>query len=216
MKVRKYSLLFLFLLGIIELCNAQFEGRIEYAMSYQTSDVELKMYEDALPKKCTLLIHNEHLRFEQALAGGGKQAFVANANLGTSILLMNFLGQEFQVKMDESELLQLKKTKKLQMIESEKTKMIAGYLCKEAFAIDGADTLHIFYSPDIQTPTILPQFESLKGLPLQYEVVKGSLNILYVCTEVKTESVSLENFEVSDKIKEIPFAEFARSFAISK
>lgn len=216
MKIRKYSILFVFLFGIVELCNAQFEGKIEYAISYQTNDSQLKMYEDALPKKSTLLIHNEHLRFEQALAGGGKQAFVSNSSLGTSILLMNFLGQEFQVKMDEDDMMMLEKAKKLKIIEGRKTKMIAGHICKEAFAIDGPDTLQIFYSPDIQTPTILPQFEDLKGLPLQYEVVKGKLHIKYVCTEVKIESVALTNFEVSDEIKEIPFTEFARSFAISK
>lgn len=216
MKIKNYTILFFFVFGIIQLCNAQFEGRIEYSMTYQTSNPEMKMYEDALPKKSTLLIHNEHLRFDQALAGGGKQAFVANSNLGTSILLMNFLGQEFQVKMDDADMMQLEKTQKLQIIEGKKTKTIAGYFCREAFAVNGDDTLQVFYSPDIQTPTILPQFEDLKGLPLQYEVIKGSLHILYVCTEVKTESVALANFEVSDKIKEIPFKEFARSFAISK
>lgn len=216
MKSRKYSILFLLMIGIVELCDAQFEGKIEYSISYHTNDASLKMYEDALPKKSTLLIHNEHMRFEQTLAGGGQQAFVANSDLGTSILLMNFLGQEFQVKMDEDDLMQLEKTKKFRIIEGKKTKMIAGHSSKEAFAIDGTDTLQIFYAPDIQTPTILPQFEDLKGLPLQYEVVKGELRITYICTNVKVESVDLANFEVSDAIKEIPFSEFARSFAVSK
>lgn len=216
MNNRIFSIFIICFLGIVKLCNAQFEGKIEYSISYQTSDEELNVYKDALPSTSTLLIHAEHLRFDQALAGGGKQAFVANASAGTSILLMNFLGQEFQVKMDEEDLLKLKKTKKLQIIEGWKTKMIAGFLCNEAFAVDGADTLQIFYSTDIQAPTILPQFEGLKGVPLQYEVVKGNLHIKYVCTEVKKEPIALENFEVSKSIKEIPFEEFARSFAISK
>ncbi len=198
------------------LAFGQFEGKLFYEVSYASEDKETLTFIGMLPKKSTLSIKDSQMRLSQSIAGGGSQAFITNSATNTSTLLMRFMGQEFQVKLNESDLMKLEQTANLKIIEGKNTKMIAGYNCKQSFAIQGTDTLEIYYAPELQTDCVLPQFADLKGIPLQYEVVKGKLRIAYSCESISTEPIEESTFLVDPKIKEIPFAQFAQSFAIAK
>lgn len=216
--MRNFTCLFLTLLmlGVGHFCHAQFEGEIKYAMTYSSEDTELQSLISSLPTKSTLLVKDNFTSFSQPIAGGGKQAFISNSTLGTSTLLMNFMGQPFQVKVNESDLLQLQQTKKLKIVKGKKKKHIAGFECFQAFAFSGKDTLEIYYTPKIKTPLILPQFENLSGLPMEYQLTRGNLTIRYLCTSITEEPIAASNFKIPDSVREIPFAEFAKAFAVAK
>ena len=198
------------------LAFGQFEGKLFYEVSYLSDDKETLTFIEMLPKESTLSIKDTQMRLSQSIAGGGSQAFITNSATNTSTLLMRFMGQEFQVKLNESELMKLEQTENLKIVEGTKTKVIADHKCLQSFAIQGSDTLEIYYAPELQTNCVLPQFADLKGIPLQYEVIKGKLRIAYSCKSISKETVADDVFSVDPKIKEIPFEQFAKSFAIAK
>ena len=129
---------------------------------------------------------------------------------------MKFMGQEFQVRMNEEEMLKLERAESFKIVEGKKTKIIAGYTCNQAFALSGKDSLEIYYAPQLQTLCVLPQFADLKGIPLQYKIVKGAMRIYYQCTSVSVEKIDPAVFTVDESIIQIPFEQFSQSFAISK
>lgn len=195
---------------------AQFEGKIIYDVSYESSSAEIAPLITSLPAQSTLWLKNERSRFTQPVAGGGEQAFVSNAADGSTILLMQFLGQSFQVRMTQSEILELKPAADFKIVEGKLRKNIAGLECRQAFAISGSDSLEIYYTPEIEVPTILPQFKQLNGLPLEYEISRNDLHIRYRCSHLSQEAVADASFEISDEVKVIPFEQFARSFALTR
>lgn len=197
-------------------CFSQFEGIVLYDMTYSSADPDTRSYITMLPKESVLYIKDTQTRFDQALTGGGFQSFITNSASNTSILLMRFMGQKFQVSLDGEEMQQLEKIQNLKIIEGTKTKEIYGYLCHQVFALSGNDSLEIYYTPDIKAPSILPQFSDLKGLPLQYEIINDHIRIKYSCNKIMAESIAKNVFEVDDDIQKIPFEQFAESFAVSK
>ena len=207
---------FILLFCISHLCFSQFEGMVYYEMAYSSSDPDTRSYIEMLPKESTLYIKDSQMRLDQPIAGGGSQSFITNSKTNTSTLVMRLMGQKFQVSMDGNEMQQLEKIQKLKIIEGNKTKKIFGYLCHQAFALSGKDSLEIYYAPELQTRCILPQFSDLKGLPLQYEIVNENIRIKYSCSKLTRETIAADVFEVDDDILKIPFEQFAQSFGITK
>ncbi len=195
---------------------AQFEGVLTYDIAYTSSDKEMVGYLESFPKQSSLFINNERMRFDQNLSGGGKQSFISNTETNTTSLLMNFMGGEFQVNLTAEQISQLELAQQLKIVKTEKTKSIAGYLCQHAYAISGSDSLSIYYTTEIKTGCIVPQFADLDGLPLYYEMNRGKIQMAYTCKEVSQEKVELNRFVISRSIREIPFEDFARSFAQMK
>ncbi len=195
---------------------SQFEGVVTYKITYSSDDPKAAAFMGMMPEKSTLIVKNHMVRFNQDVAGGGKQSFVANDRDKSNRLLMSFMGQEFQVNLNEEQLLQLEQTKKLSLTKTEVTKTIAGYDCNLVKTQLEKTPIEIYYAPELKTPTVLPQFSELEGLPLKYEVVKGAVHMVYEAISVEHKSIPDMAFEISNQVKEIPFEKFAQSFAISK
>ncbi len=215
---RKKLPLFLFLvtLSLNLSSQTQFSGKINYSISYESNDPSLTEMKDILPSESYLLIKGDRLRFNQNIMGGGMQSFIVDKGIKSNILLMNFMGQEYKVFMSEEQVSILEKSQELNLIETNKTEVIQGFNCKHVEAIAKGDTLDIYYTEEIPTPAVLPQFASIKGLPLYYEVKKSGLKMTYKCTSIEKADIEDTAFSVSDRVKEIPFKEFAKNFAITK
>jgi GLPGLI family protein len=212
----KGFILTLLLAGTSILVYGQFEGRVSYKIAYQSDDPSMQSMMGMLPKESTMLVKGNRLRLNQSISGGGRQVFMSDASSGTSTLLMNLMGQEFKVNMKEEDFKSLKLTQKLEITETSGVKEIAGFRCKKAYALSDGDTLTVYYAPELQTNAILPQFSEIKGLPLMYEVARNNIKMIYTCTEVNVSAVEDAEFEIASSVKEIPFSDFARSFAVSK
>ncbi|MFN2430960.1 MAG: hypothetical protein ABR574_13150 [Cryomorphaceae bacterium] len=197
-------------------CFAQFEGEVTYKITYSTDDPTAAAFIGMMPETSTLVIKNHMLRFDQDVAGGGKQSFVANDREKSNRLLMSFMGQEYQVNLNREQLLRLEQTKELEITKTSERKMIAGYQCNLAKSQLENTPIEIYYAPEIKTPTVLPQFSSLEGLPLKYEVVKGSVHMVYEAIKVEQKPISDMAFDISNSVKEIPFDKFAETFAVKK
>ena len=196
--------------------EAQFNGKITYSISYESQDPQMKGMMDILPSESYLLIKGNKLRFNQTIMGGGLQSFIVDNNLKTNTLLLNFMGQEYKVNMDEDQVSLLEQAQKLKLEETDKTKEYHGLDCKHVMAINKGDTLNIYYTEEIPTPAVLPQFASIDGLPLYYQIEKSGIKMTYTSTRIEKLEIADSEFDVSDAVKEIPFKEFAKNFAISK
>lgn len=214
--IKNFTCTCVFLLGLALSGWSQFEGKIFYNVTYQATDSNALPFLSMLPKESVLYIKDYQIRFNQSIAGGGAQSFIVNSALNTSTLVMQFMGQSFQVNLDGEELQQLELTQKLKIVEGTKTKEICGQVCNEAFALSNNDSLQIFYAPNLKTTCILPQFADLKGLPLEYEVLNEDLRIKYSCEKIEEKHLSLQIFDVSDDVPKIPFEQFAQAFAIPR
>lgn len=213
--LHKYFILF-FAFCVSDYCYSQFEGIVLYEMTYSSSDPDTQSYINMLPKESTLYIKDSQMRLNQPIAGGGSQSFITNLAANTSTLVIRLMGQKFQVRMTEQEMQQLEKIQKLPIIEGSKTKEICGYICRQAFALSGNDSLEIYYAPELQTRCILPQFSDLKGLPLEYEIVNDHIRIKYSCNNITRKTITKDVFEVDDEVLKIPFEQFAQSFGVPK
>lgn len=214
--MKKRYLILCFLFSITFYANAQFEGVLTYEIGYESDDEKMKEYIDAFPKSSTLHIKNEMMRFDQDLAGGGQQSFISNTETMSMSMLMRFMGRDFQVNLKAEEIDQLEQAQQLKIVKTNRTRDISGYTCNHAYAISESDSLSIFYTESIKTGNIVPQFADLDGLPLYYEMNRGKVHMTYNCTVIDKSPVELSVFTISQSVKEIPFDDFARSFAVLK
>ena len=196
--------------------EAQFTGKLTYSISYETNDSSTRDMIDVLPSESHLYLKGNKLRFNQTIMGGGMQSFIVDKELKSNILLMNFMGQEYKVNMTEDQVSLLEKAQALELKETDKTVVIQGFNCKHVMATTRADTLNIYYTEEISTPSVLPQFASIDGLPLYYQIKKSGIKMTYKCTKVEKVDVDDSQFSIAGSVKEIPFKEFAKNFAISK
>ncbi len=196
--------------------SSSFEGKLVYSISYQSSKDKDETYLSQLPEKTTLIVKNNMSRIDQTLAGGARQAYISDSEDNSSILLMNFLGREFQVRINGENIVKLEPMKELEIIYADGEKTIKGYHCQKAIAIKGLDSLEVYYTKQIQTKSIIPQLAKLDGCPLEYEYISGNLKMKYTCISIENMNIEPSEFEISPGVAQIPFGDFASSFAVSK
>lgn len=202
-------------LGCIQVYG-QFEGKIIYDVTYQTDDAELKGMIDLFPKESQLIISGQNSRFEQNVSGGAQQVFISDVNRGQHTLVMSFLGSIFKVNLSKQEMAQLESMPAQKVHYVDETKVISGIECKLAYTLHDGDTLKHYYNADIYKGNLLPQFQGIEGLVLEYELHQNGLRIHFKVKDLIQEPISPDWFEVSDKIREISFEDFARAFVYKK
>ena len=82
---------------------------------------------------------------------------------------------------------------------TDETKQLAGYMCKKAIAkLKDGTSFTVFYTSDImpENDDYNSQFSGLKGLPLEYELTQGKLNIKYVVAQVSLNPVPVSKFDI--------------------
>jgi GLPGLI family protein len=193
-----------------------FEGQVFYKVTYSSQDEKLEEMSSMLPKKSKLTVRGEKAVFEQATAGGGRQAIYSNSETKESILLMSVLGTQYKVNISPEDLKTIRQTESLEIIELNEGKTIEGYWCEKALAISEGDTLTVFYTPKIRTSANFPPFSKIDGLPLEYELVRGNIRMQYTVVNIIEKRIDPEFFEIDPSINEIKFEDFARTFAIEQ
>jgi hypothetical protein len=194
----------------------QFEGEIIYEVKYESSDPSTQGYLSLLPSESTLTIKDVRSRFQQTIVGGAEQLVVTDARTGYSTLVMNFMGQKFQVKMNADSLKTLRKNEPLRIIETEQTKEILGMVCKKALAISGTDTMEVYFNQALHPYPMVPQLADVHGIPLEYTLLQNNIRMHFKAKKIVKSVVDPSVFEVSSDVREISFAQFAKSFALPK
>lgn len=201
---------------IPDVAFAQFEGKIVYEVSYSTDDIALLPFLDFFPKTSEVLISGSKSRVQQNISGGGQQVYINRRDEDVQILIMRFMGEDIQVVLNEQQISTLEQLKPTAHEEVAETKTILGIECKKTVAINHGDTLNVYYHEPLFDGNMLPHFEGLNGLVLEYETVHNGLRMHFKASSLIEDSLSDEVFEVNNQVKMVSFEDFARAFAYKK
>lgn len=125
---------------------------------------------------------------------------IYDSKAGSGVLLKEVNGQKLLIRMNEENWNQKnRRYANLNFTKTNETKSIAGYFCNQAKAstADGFD-ITVFYTRDLIPENKLydPPFKNLDGLPLEYELTKGNLQIKYTLVSINLNPVPASKFDI--------------------
>lgn len=119
------------------------------------------------------------------------------------VLLINMMGEKYQLKIDEKEM-KKSETNKPEIKYLTGTKKIAGYDCKEAQISVKDDKTGSTMTSDVYYTDQLPynndgyqnHFNGLKGFPLSYSMSQSGMNFTFAAQSIEKQSVPDSLFNV--------------------
>jgi GLPGLI family protein len=125
---------------------------------------------------------------------------IYDSKAGTGVILKEVNGQKLLIRMNEENWNQRnKRYQNLNFTKTNETKTIAGYACSQAKAstADGFE-ITVYYTRDLipENKAYDPPFKNLDGLPLEYELTRGSLHIRYTLASLNLNPVPASKFDI--------------------
>jgi GLPGLI family protein len=125
---------------------------------------------------------------------------IYDSKSGTGVILKEVNGQKLLIRMNEENWNQKnRRFLNLNFARSNESKMIAGYACTKATASapDGFD-ITVFYTRDLipENKWYDATFKNLDGLPLEYELKKGTVHIKYSLASINLNPVPASKFDI--------------------
>ncbi len=119
---------------------------------------------------------------------------------GSGVILKEVNGQKLLIRLNEENWTQKnRRFLNLSFTKTNEAKSIAGYSCSQATAStpDGYN-ITVFYTRDLipENKFYDPLFKNLDGLPLEYELKKGSLQIKYTLASISLNPVPASKFDI--------------------
>jgi GLPGLI family protein len=136
----------------------------------------------------------------EIVSGLASFTIIHDASTGTSVVLREVNGQKLLIRMTaENWLDKNKRYEGIRFTNTSETKTIAGYKCMKATGTTH-DSLNIvvYYTRDI-TPDnkdYEPEFKNLDGLPLEYDLIRGSTVISYTLASINLNPVPASKFDI--------------------
>ena len=136
----------------------------------------------------------------ETVSGLASFTLIHDANTGTAVVLREVNGQKLLIRMTaENWLDKNKRYEGIRSSNTNETKTIAGYKCIKALGTTH-DSLNIvvYYTRDIipDNKDYDPEFKNLDGLPLEYELVRGSTVISYTLASINLNPVPASKFDI--------------------
>jgi GLPGLI family protein len=125
---------------------------------------------------------------------------IYDSKTGSGVILKEVNGQKLLIRMNEENWNQKnRRFLNLNFTKSNESKMIAGYSCIKASAStsDGFE-ITVFFTRDLipENKSYDPSFKNLDGLPLEYELKKGTLRIKYSLASINLNPVPESKFDI--------------------
>src|SRR3984957_3426404 len=125
---------------------------------------------------------------------------IFDSKTSSGVLLKEINGQKLLIRMNEENWNQKnRRYANLNFTKTNESKSIAGYFCNQAKSstTDGFD-ITVFYTRDLIPENKLydPPFKNLDGLPLEYELKKGNLQIKYSLVSITLNPVPASKFDI--------------------
>jgi hypothetical protein len=194
--------------------NAITEGVIEYKASVINENHPLASF---APSTATVKIKNDKWILEMSTMGIFNIYFSCNLENKTLAQMIKYMDIKNACVENDSMLIEENNKYKLTFKETNETKMIAGYKCKKVIATKVSDpsvTFDVYYTPDIgsENSNELTPYKELKGMPLDYRVLRLGLEMHFVATCVKSEEIKDSDFDVPSYYKILNRPEFDKEF----
>ncbi|MEO6901865.1 MAG: hypothetical protein ABI315_01775 [Bacteroidia bacterium] len=196
------SSLFLLLVTACKPKNERFisEGEIEYDAFVM--DRENPMASLA-PDKMTIKFKDDKICFEMN-AGMGlfTTSFISDPPKKSITQLVKFLNKKFMLTQSREDVIKENENCGLEVIPTNETKLIAGYLCKKVKIKPKKKNeaeYAIYYTNelDVKKPNFINCYNMIDGVLMEYQMKKFGLEMKFTAQKVK-------NIEIDSKVFEIP------------
>lgn len=175
------------------------EGILVYNMAVETGSGQPKMADMFDGATTTIYLKGNQSRVE-LVSGLGKEATIHNAKTGTAVILKDYSGQKLMITLTASDWeTNNNKYKGITFENTGETAVISGYKCQKAIAkLVNGTTFTVYYTPDIRMANTSydPQFSSLPGLAVQYEMTSGKMQFKFTLAKISFENVPASRFEI--------------------
>lgn len=125
---------------------------------------------------------------------------IHDARSGAAVVLQEVGGQKLLIRMTADDWRDRnRKYEGIKFTTTNETKTLAGYKCKKAVAqLKDGSSFTVYYTDEIipENNEYNSQFTNLPGLPLEYELKQGNLNIRYVVAQVNLNPVPVAKFDI--------------------
>jgi GLPGLI family protein len=186
------------------------EGIIEYEVTYPALDPN-DMLAGLMPGTMTLKFKDNKFNTELS-AGMGmfKTNFISNSNDYTLINSVKLINKKYATLLHKKDVEKAnEKFKNINIIKSDETKEIAGYMCKKAVIVfDDIDMgeFYVYYTDQIKfnDPNWGTPFKDINGIMLEYQMVKYNILMTFTAKSVKKAEVDDAEFKIPDDYEFIP------------
>lgn len=175
------------------------EGTLVYNMSVETGSSTPEMV-DMLDGATTTVSLKGGLSRVELVSGLGSEAAIHNAANGSGVILKDYSGQKLMITLTANDWkTNNSKYNGIVFETSGETATIAGYNCKKATAkLKNGTSFSVYYTSDVQVSnkSYDPQFATLPGLAVQYEMKSGQNKFKFVLSKINFDAVSPSKFEI--------------------
>jgi hypothetical protein len=136
----------------------------------------------------------------ETVSGLASFTVIHDENAGTAVVLREVNGQKLLIRMTaENWQDRNKRYQGIHFTNTSETKTIAGYKCVKAVGkTQDSLSIIVYYTKDIipDNKDYDPEFKTLEGLPLEYELTKGSIVISYTLASINLNPVPASKFDI--------------------
>ncbi len=190
------------------------EGIVEYKTDVINTDHPLATF---APSTATAKLKNNKWIVEMSTMGLFNVYFCCDLDKGTLTEMIKYMDIKNACIENDSTLKEENDKYQLTFKETKETKEIAGFKCKKVIAtkvLDPKCTFDVFYTEDIgpETGNALTPYKALKGMPMDYRIMRLGLEMHFIATSVKKEEIKDTDFEIPSFYKILTRKEFDTDF----
>ncbi len=175
------------------------EGTLIYNMAVETGSDAPKMADMLDGATTTVFIKGKQSRVE-LVSGLGSEASIYNAATQSGFILKDYSGQKLLITLTQNDWeSNNKKYEGIVFENTGETSVISGFSCRKANAkLKNGTNFTVWYTTDVTlgNKDYDPQFKTLPGLAVQYEMTSGKMKFKFTLTKVSYDAVSSSKFEM--------------------
>lgn len=200
--------------------DKEFNGTIVYNITYPDSKLDAQTLA-MMPKTMKMKIKGNMSRTEMNM-GMGNTVIIFNSEEKTGVMLMDFMGQKFAMKMTSADFEEeIKDLPEPTVVTTDETKEIAGYTCKKAIVKvkeKGSEIeteMIVYYTEEIaaaKNNELNPLYKNIPGTMLEFSKEENGLNMLLSAVSVEKGKISESEFETPEGFKEVTKEELKGMF----
>ena len=175
------------------------EGTLVYNMSVETGSGEPKIADMFDGATTTIYLKGTMSRTE-LVSSLGSEATIYNASTGSGVILKDYSGQKLMITLTAQNWIQNNsKYEGIVFENTSSTENIAGFSCKKAIAkLKNGESFTVYYTSEVNVAnkSYDLQFQTLPGLPVQYEMQSGKMMLKFTLASISYNPVSSSKFEI--------------------
>ena len=175
------------------------DGTLLYNMAVETGSDAPKMADMLDGATTTIFIKGKQSRVE-LVSGLGSEASIYNASTQNGFILKDYSGQKLLITLTQNDWeSNNKKYEGIVFENTGETSVISGFSCRKAIAkLKNGTNFTVWYTTDVTlgNKDYDPQFKTLPGLAVQYEMTSGKMKFKFTLTKVSYDAVSSSKFEM--------------------